>query len=115
MVPVYHQLRAAQGNRGRPAAAALRSLIGEIVLTPGDKRGEVHAELCGELLGILKLVNPSCARGMVRPELRCRVIAPGRRATLWFERLSQRSHAVELEQTPVRRNDAQHDDCHEIR
>lgn len=38
---------------GRQAAAALRSLIGEIVLTPGDKRGEVHAELRGELMGIL--------------------------------------------------------------
>ncbi|MBU3890352.1 MULTISPECIES: hypothetical protein [Methylosinus] len=33
---------------GRQAAEALRSLIGEIVLTPGKKRGEVHAELRGE-------------------------------------------------------------------
>ncbi|NKW82587.1 recombinase family protein [Ochrobactrum pecoris] len=38
---------------GRQAAEALRSLIGEIVLTPGGKRGEVHAELRGELFGIL--------------------------------------------------------------
>jgi site-specific DNA recombinase len=38
---------------GRQAAEALRSLIGEVVLTPGDKRGEVHAELRGELMGIL--------------------------------------------------------------
>ncbi|WP_200883986.1 zinc ribbon domain-containing protein [Rhizobium sp. YS-1r] len=38
---------------GRQAAEALRSLIGEIVLTPGAKRGEVHATLCGELFGIL--------------------------------------------------------------
>ncbi|MEF2074403.1 recombinase family protein, partial [Consotaella aegiceratis] len=38
---------------GREAAEALRSLIGEIVLTPGPKRGEVHAELRGELMGIL--------------------------------------------------------------
>ncbi len=29
----------------REAAEALRSLIGEFVLTPGPKRGEVHAEL----------------------------------------------------------------------
>ncbi|MDX8510248.1 recombinase family protein, partial [Mesorhizobium sp. VK22E] len=43
---------------GRRAAEALRSLIGEIVLTPGDKRGEVHAELSGELFGILKFANP---------------------------------------------------------
>ena len=33
---------------GREAAQALRSLIGKIVLTPGEKRGEVHAELRGD-------------------------------------------------------------------
>ncbi|GLS22931.1 resolvase [Labrys miyagiensis] len=43
---------------GRQAAEALRSLIGEIVLTPGDKRGEVYAELRGELFGILEFVDP---------------------------------------------------------
>lgn len=43
---------------GRSAAEALRSLIGQIVLTPGDKRGEVHAELRGELFGILELARP---------------------------------------------------------
>jgi DNA invertase Pin-like site-specific DNA recombinase len=42
---------------GREAAQALRSLIGEIVLTPGEKRGEVHAELRGELMGILEFAN----------------------------------------------------------
>lgn len=42
---------------GRQAAEALRSLIGEVVLTPGAKRGEVHAELRGELFGILELVR----------------------------------------------------------
>lgn len=38
---------------GREAAEALRSLIGDVVLTPGEKRGEVNAELRGELMGIL--------------------------------------------------------------
>lgn len=42
---------------GRQAAEALRSLIGEIVLTPGIKRGEVHAELRGELFGILDFIK----------------------------------------------------------
>jgi site-specific DNA recombinase len=42
---------------GRQAAEALRSLIGEIRLTPGGKRGEVHAELRGELFGILDLAK----------------------------------------------------------
>ncbi|MET3524156.1 recombinase zinc beta ribbon domain-containing protein [Mesorhizobium abyssinicae] len=43
---------------GRKAAEALRWLIGEIVLTPGDKRGDVHAELRGELFGILEFAKP---------------------------------------------------------
>ncbi|KND59713.1 hypothetical protein BVER_00450c [Candidatus Burkholderia verschuerenii] len=42
---------------GRQAAEALRSLIGEIVLTPGAKRGEVHATLRGELFGILDFIK----------------------------------------------------------
>lgn len=43
---------------GREAAEALRSLIGEVVLSPGSKRGEVIAELRGELIGILDFANP---------------------------------------------------------
>ncbi|NTG45838.1 hypothetical protein G6M04_00520 [Agrobacterium rhizogenes] len=39
------------------AAEALRSLIGDIVLMPGDKRGEVYAMLRGELFGILDFVR----------------------------------------------------------
>ena len=42
---------------GRQAAEALRSLIGEIVLTPSIKRGDVHAELRGKLFGILGFAN----------------------------------------------------------
>lgn len=42
---------------GREAAEALRSLIDKIVLTPGKKRGEVHAELRGELMGILEFAD----------------------------------------------------------
>lgn len=48
---------------GRQAAEALRSLIGEIVLTPGEKRGEVHAMLRGELFGILDFVRREESRG----------------------------------------------------
>ena len=39
------------------ASMALRSLIGDIVLTPGPKRGEIHATLRGELLSILELAD----------------------------------------------------------
>ncbi|GLS20687.1 hypothetical protein GCM10007874_37040 [Labrys miyagiensis] len=51
-------LTLADHEGGRQAAEALCSLIGEIVLTPGDRRGEVHAELRGELFGILEFVDP---------------------------------------------------------
>jgi hypothetical protein len=37
------------------AAEAIRSLIGDVVLTPGERRGEVKARLRGELLAILDL------------------------------------------------------------
>ena len=33
----------------------IRSLIGEVVVTPGEKRGESHATLRGELMAILDL------------------------------------------------------------
>ncbi|MGP8025219.1 MAG: recombinase family protein [Acidocella sp.] len=38
----------------RDAAEAIRALIGEVVLTPGEQRGEVHASLRGELMAILE-------------------------------------------------------------
>jgi len=39
------------------ASSDIRSLVGRIVLHPGDKRGEVHAMLHGSLMGILDFVN----------------------------------------------------------
>lgn len=39
------------------ASSDVRSLIGKIVLHPGEKRGQVHATLHGELMGILDFVN----------------------------------------------------------
>ena len=41
----------------REAAEAMRDLIDKIVLTPGKKRGEVKAELYGELAAILALTS----------------------------------------------------------
>ena len=53
---------------GRQAAEALRLLIGEIVLTPGDRRGEVHAMLRGELFGILEFArDEEAGRSSKRP------------------------------------------------
>ena len=42
---------------GREATQAVRSLIGKIILNPGEKRGEVHISLRGELMGILDLAH----------------------------------------------------------
>lgn len=39
------------------ASSDIRSLVGKIVLHPGDKRGQVHAMLHGSLMGILDFVN----------------------------------------------------------
>jgi hypothetical protein len=39
------------------AAGALRSIIARIVLTPGEKRGQIHASLHGELPAILDFAN----------------------------------------------------------
>ena len=39
------------------ASSDIRSLVGRIVIYPGDKRGEVHATLHGSLMGILDFVN----------------------------------------------------------
>lgn len=65
--------------------------------------------------GLEDCVQPFMPQGRCCLRSDVGLLPPGRRATLLFERLSQRCHAVELEQTSVRRNDAQHDDCHEIR
>jgi hypothetical protein len=45
----------------------IRSLVGEVVITPGDKRGESHATLRGELMAILDLA--AGRRRLPRPEV----------------------------------------------
>jgi site-specific DNA recombinase len=45
----------------------IRSLVGEVVITPGQKRGENHAVLRGELLAILDLAEGR--RRPLRPEV----------------------------------------------
>jgi len=47
----------AEDPSSHEASLALRSLIGEVVLFPGEKRGEVNATLRGELMGILDFAN----------------------------------------------------------
>ncbi len=50
-------------DSGRRAAAMIRSLIGEVVMTPGTKRGEVKAILRGELLAILEIASGRAEAG----------------------------------------------------
>lgn len=48
------------------ASSDIRSLIGRIILHPGEKRGQVHATLHGELMGILDFVNDASQPGAGR-------------------------------------------------
>lgn len=47
----------ADSQTRQEAVVALRSLIGDVVLMPGERRGEVNATLRGELMGILDCAN----------------------------------------------------------
>lgn len=60
---------------GRQAAEVLRSLIGEVTVTPGEKRHEIRAELRGELMGILDIATTQPERErtvLMSPEVACR-------------------------------------------
>ena len=45
----------------------IRSLVGEVVITPGEKRGENHATLRGDLVAVLDLA--AGRRRSPRPEV----------------------------------------------
>ena len=47
----------ADSQASQEAASAIRSLIGDVVLTPGERRGEVNATLRGELMAILDIAS----------------------------------------------------------
>jgi len=57
----------AEPESNREAREDIRSLIGEVVITPGEKRGESHATLRGELVAILDLA--AGRRRSPRPEV----------------------------------------------
>jgi hypothetical protein len=57
-----------------------RSLIGEVVITPGEKRGESHAVLRGELMAILDLA--AGRRRSPRPEVITKELAGPRNQDL---------------------------------
>jgi len=47
----------AEPESNAEAREDIRSLVGEVVITPGEKRGESHATLRGELMAILDLAS----------------------------------------------------------
>jgi site-specific DNA recombinase len=57
----------ADGETGHEAVAALRSLVGDVVLRPGERRGEVQATLRGELLAILDIGGRGSTRRTAAP------------------------------------------------
>ena len=80
----------------REAAEAIRSLIGGIVLSPGEKLGEVHISLRGELMGTLDLAhvheNQREARFMTAAVARQRFAPPGVLLMILFEINNIRRH-----------------------
>jgi site-specific DNA recombinase len=60
------------------ASMALRSLIGDIVLTPGAKRGEVHAMLRGALMNILDFAAEKNAPGTALAQVTTNAVASPR-------------------------------------
>jgi site-specific DNA recombinase len=65
----------ADGRAGPEVAAAIRSLIGDVVLTPGGRRGEVNATLCGELTAILDITSGRNAPRTAVPEVITNAVA----------------------------------------
>lgn len=57
----------ADSQANQEATAAIRSLIGDVVLTPGAHRGEVNAKLRGELLAILDIASGASTRRAAVP------------------------------------------------
>ncbi len=63
-------------SNGEEACEDIRSLVGEVVITPGDKRGENHATLRGDLVAVLDLA--AGRRRSPRPEVITNALAgPG--------------------------------------
>ena len=71
----------ADPQTNQEAAMALRSLIGDIVLTPGAKRAEVHATLRGELMSILEFAAARNTPGTSVPRTITNAVARPRNQT----------------------------------
>ena len=54
-------------HASQEAAAAIRSLIGDIVLSPGERRGEINATLRGELMAVLEFASGGNAQRTAVP------------------------------------------------
>jgi DNA invertase Pin-like site-specific DNA recombinase len=68
----------ADDETSHEAVAALRSLIGDVVLTPGERRGEVQATLRGELMAILDIASGGSSRRTTAPGVITNAVASPR-------------------------------------
>jgi hypothetical protein len=68
----------ADGRAGPEVAAAIRSLIGDVVMTPRERRGEVNATLSGELIAILDITSGRSAARTALPEVITNAVASPR-------------------------------------
>jgi hypothetical protein len=68
----------ADGRAGPEVAAAIRSLIRDVVMTPGERRGEVNATLSGELIAILDITSGRSAPRTALPEVITNAVASPR-------------------------------------
>jgi hypothetical protein len=68
----------ADGRAGPEVAAAIRSLIRDVVMTPGERRGEVNATPSGELIAILDITCGRSAPRTALPEVITNAVASPR-------------------------------------
>ena len=69
------------------ACEDIRSLVGEVVITPGDKRGENNATLRGDLVAVLDLA--AGRRRSPRPEVITNALAGPRNQRKFVGRILQ--------------------------
>ena len=79
----------------------IRLLIGEVVITPGEKRGESHATLRGELMAILDLAAGR-RRSPKTEVIQTRLRVPATNWSAVRTHLSSARHLGDRAETPMR-------------
>ena len=77
----------------------IRSLIGDIVLTPGERRGEINTTLRGELMAILGIAGGGNTPRTAEPRVITNAVA-----SPLFEPISDLTHESQLSVVASPRN-----------